>query len=312
MKHKMESEKCKQLCVSGSRRTRSQAAPEWPVEAALILVNEIAAVEADCLNALSSYQMWNIIAANCTALDKPRTLNQCRRKWDSLVSEYNKIKQWELQSGSGLYWSLESERRRECGLPENFDSELFKAVDDLVRAQEKKSDTDSDSDPEAKIEVLDVAAELGSRRQRRRLTSPKICVEEKPLISYKKEEPPGSPTEEKPQKKLLEDPVNGLTEENPQESCFKEKYQKRHEEDHVEEKETMSIEEQEQMMIMKLHENAELIEAIVSENVDLGPAADVKNVEDCQTDFARRQGDKLIKCLRDIVNTLDQFSDLVQ
>lgn len=132
------------------------------------------------------------------------------------------------------------------------------------------------------------------------------------MISYKKEEPPGSPTEEKPQKKLLEDPVNGLTEENPQESCFKEKYQKRHEEDHVEEKETMSIEEQEQMMIMKLHENAELIEAIVSENVDLGAAADVKNVEDCQTDFARRQGDKLIKCLRDIVNTLDQFSDLVQ
>lgn len=161
MKHKMENEESKQLCVSGSRRTRSQAAPEWSVEGALILVNEIAAIEADCSNALSSYQMWNIIAQNCTALDKPRTLNQCRRKWDSLVSEYNKIKQWELQCGSGLYWSLESERRRQCGLPENFDSELFKAVDDLVRAREKKSDTDPDSDPEAEIEVLDVAVELG-------------------------------------------------------------------------------------------------------------------------------------------------------
>lgn len=173
----------------------------------------------------------------------------------------------------------------------------------------------------------------GSKRQRRRLTSPKICVEEKPLLSYKKEEPPRSPTSEKPQKRLLEDPVNSPTEENPQESCFKEKYQKSHEEDpvespieerckrshgkgepqksRVEEKETISIEEKEQMMIMKLHENAELIDAIVSENVDLG-AADVKNVEDYQTDFARRQGDKLITCLRDIVNTLDQFSDLVQ
>jgi hypothetical protein len=48
-----------------------------------------------------------------------------------------------------------------CGLPENFDSELFKAVDDLVRAREKKSDTDPDSDPEAELEVVDVAAELG-------------------------------------------------------------------------------------------------------------------------------------------------------
>ena len=64
-------------------------------------------------------------------------------------------------------------------------------------------------------------------------------------------------------------------------------------------------------MVMKLNENAELINAIVSENVDLG-AANVNNVEDYQTNFARCQGDKLIACLRDIVNTLDQLRDHVQ
>ena len=160
-KCKMESEENSQLCASGSRHTRSQAAPEWTVKGALILANEYAAVEADCSDALSSYQKWKIIAENCTALDVPRTLNQCRRKWDSLAADYGKIKKWELRSRSGSYWSLESERRRKFGLPEDFDYELFKAVDDFMSARENRSDTEPESDPEAKAEMADVVEELG-------------------------------------------------------------------------------------------------------------------------------------------------------
>ncbi|GLT72231.1 hypothetical protein SLA2020_441850 [Shorea laevis] len=257
----MENEERKQLCVSGSRRTRSQAAPEWPVEGALILVNEIAAVEADCSNALSSYQKWNIIAENCTALDKPRTSNQCRRKWDSLVSEHNKIKQWECSLGVvciGL-WKVKGEEN--VGYQKILTVSCSKRLMILTRVQEAK----------AAVNV-----------------SKNLC-RGKAFAKLQKEEPPRSPTSEKPQKRLLEDPVNSPTEENPQQSCFKEKYQTSHEEDPVESP----------------------IEEKRKRSHDFG-AADVKNVEDYQTDFARRQGDKLITCLRDIVNTLDQFSDLVQ
>lgn len=50
-------------------------------------------------------------------------------------------------------------------MPENFDNELFRAIDNLVRVRGNKSDTDPDSDPEAEIDaeadVPDVVAEPG-------------------------------------------------------------------------------------------------------------------------------------------------------
>ncbi|KAK9279224.1 hypothetical protein L1049_013240 [Liquidambar formosana] len=261
----MEQGDSRQSRVSGSRRTRSQVAPEWTVNDALILVNEIAAVEGECLKALSSFQKWKIIAENCTALDVVRTLNQCRRKWDSLRAEYNRIKQWESQSRSESFWALESEMRKEFGLPENFDMELFNAIHDLLRAQGDRSDTDPDTDPEAEGEMLDVLAETGSKKQRRRLLPRKRRIEEK-------------------------------------------------EKNNVDENET-SWEEKEQMMARKLRENAELIHAILkgklTENADYS-SADSKKGEAFQTDFTRRQGDKLISCFGDLVNTLEQFCDLVR
>lgn len=247
----MEQGEGHQSRVSSSRRTRSQLAPDWTINDSLILVNEIAAVEGECLNALSTYQKWKIIAENCTALDVSRTFNQCRRKWDSLLFEYNKIKKWESRSRNVSFWTLESERRRELGLPVDFERELFKAIDDLVSSQEVRSDTDPGTDPEAEDDKLEVIAEYGPKKQKRR---------------------------EMPQK-------------------------------------TTSLEEKEQMMVMKLRENADLIDAIVKGNlvdsVDFGLGGS-KNRETLQADFKRRQGDKLIACLRDIADTLDQLRDIVQ
>lgn len=152
--------------TSGSRRTRSQVAPDWTVKDCLILVNEIAAVEADCSNALSSFQKWTMISENCNALDVRRTLNQCRRKWDSLVSDYNQIKQWESQyrGSARSYWSLSSEKRSFLNLPGNIDNELFEAIGAVVMIQEDKAETEPDSDPEAEedSDILDVTAELGT------------------------------------------------------------------------------------------------------------------------------------------------------
>lgn len=154
--------------TSGSRRTRSQVAPDWTVKDCLILVNEIAAVEADCSNALSTFQKWTMISENCNALDVHRTFNQCRRKWDSLVSDYNKIKQWESQKrgSDSSYPSLSTEKRKKLKLPDNIYAELFEAINAVVMIQEGKAGTEPDSDPEDEEEegsdVLDVTAELGT------------------------------------------------------------------------------------------------------------------------------------------------------
>ncbi|KAL1353129.1 hypothetical protein HN51_017054 [Arachis hypogaea] len=165
------------------RRTRSQAAPDWTVTESLILVNEIAAVEADCSTALSSYQQWNIIAGNCAALDVGRNMGQCRRKWDCLLSDYQRIRAWEEEEskkkrkknnahGACSYWALKGERVRTLRLPEDFDRELYRAVDEVVRAREERGEVLVESDnEEARNEVLDVTVEIGSKRKRQRSKS---------------------------------------------------------------------------------------------------------------------------------------------
>ncbi|KAF3446481.1 hypothetical protein FNV43_RR11660 [Rhamnella rubrinervis] len=299
--------------VTGSRRTRSQVAPDWSATDMLILVNEIAAVEADCSTALSTYQKWKIIAETCTALGVARNSYQCRRKWDALLLGYNQIKQWELQSRGASYWSLDSHRKNEFGLPENFDNELFTAIDNLVRARENQSDTDPDNDPESRFEMPDIVQELGSKRQRRRLTVERNCAvenptefsaEEKPLESHVKEEPLKYLVEEKLQKSCMEENPRSPGEEKPQQSSMKKKPQKAHGKGNA----MIGIEGKEQMMALILRENAERIQSIVTENADYG-AADVKGSE---AEFVRSQGDKLIVCLGNIVKTLDQLYHVVQ
>lgn len=139
---------------SGSRQTRSQVAPDWTETDLLILVNEISAVEADCQKEFSSFQKWKIIAQNCTALGVPRSLDQYRRKWEALLHDYKIIRHWNSQSrASASYWVLESERRKQFGLPRNFDRELFKAIGDYEKVRENQSDTEPDSEPEAEVEA---------------------------------------------------------------------------------------------------------------------------------------------------------------
>ncbi|XP_076916682.1 uncharacterized protein LOC143576489 [Bidens hawaiensis] len=123
--------------------TRSKAAPDWTVEESLTLVNEVAAIESDCGATLSSFQKWKIIVQNCNALGVNRNLNQCRRKWDSLLSDYKDIK----RSGSKKA---------------TFNSDLFKAIERYVGDCQGGYDTDPDPDEHLPAVVL----QSGSKNQR--------------------------------------------------------------------------------------------------------------------------------------------------
>uniref|UniRef100_A0A1J3DTL6 Myb-like domain-containing protein n=1 Tax=Noccaea caerulescens TaxID=107243 RepID=A0A1J3DTL6_NOCCA len=272
---------------SGSRRTRSQVAPDWTVKDCMILVNEIAAVEADCSNALSSFQKWTMISANCNALDVHRTLNQCRRKWDSLVSDYNQIKQWE--QGSGLsYRSLSTEKRKKLNLPGNIDNELLEAINAVVMIQEDKAGTepdDSDSDPEAQedSEILDVITELGFAGSKRSRQQTMVVIKEK---------------EEPPSKRVVE---------NIQEQRAKATNQNNTMEEKKPVEKMMTVEEVEAIKA-KLGEKADLIHAIVGRrNVTKdGKTGDGISIDD-RLKFVRQQGDELIASLSEIVNTLNRL-----
>ncbi|KAK6249375.1 hypothetical protein QUC31_020940 [Theobroma cacao] len=225
---------------------------------------------------------------NCNALGVPHSSNQCRRKWSLLLQDYTKIKRWESQSAlCDSYWSLGGQRRKEYELLENFDQDLFKAINDVVRLLEEKSGTDRDSDPEAQDDMVEITAELV----------------EKPKKIHVVEQLQESCAEEKPQRSEAEEGTWRIEAgENPEMSYMGIKHM-------------FSVEEKEQIMMARLCEKAEQIHAVVEENFTENAdhsAADVKNVEDFRTDFIRRQGDKLVACLGDILSTLNQFSELVQ
>ncbi|GMP91871.1 hypothetical protein CsSME_00042356 [Camellia sinensis var. sinensis] len=276
--------------ASASRRTRSQVAPDWSSQESLTLITEIAAVERDCRNTLSSFQKWKIIVENCNSLEVFRTLNQCRRKWDSLLSDYKKIKLWESsESRVESYWSIDYERRCEFGFPEDFDFEVFKAIDDHLKVADG-SDTDPDVDPEA---VADGVAEPDLKKQRRRVMPQKRSTEERL-----------TPQKRKINKKIM--PEQGRVEKRvkPLKHSKDEKLLLKN-----------NMEEKEQMMAAKLYENAKLItdilKGVLGESSDC-LLADLKNVKDSQTDFTRHQGDRLVTCLGNLADTLDQLCDIVQ
>ncbi|XXG64376.1 hypothetical protein AAC387_Pa05g2347 [Persea americana] len=149
-----------------TRFTRSQVVPDWTIEEMLVLVNEVATINEGSLKSLSTYQRWKMISDNCMALGVFRSSNLCRRKWETMLAEYKKIKEWESQSGAGSYWCLESERKKEYGLPAFFDRELFGSIYGFLKAQETQPDSDMDSESEGLIRKMktalhDVTMDLG-------------------------------------------------------------------------------------------------------------------------------------------------------
>ncbi|XP_048133865.1 trihelix transcription factor ASR3 isoform X2 [Rhodamnia argentea] len=295
----------KQEMGSGSRRTRSQAAPDWSAGDLLILVNEIAAVEGDCLNALSSYQKWEIISENCTALDVDRTANQCRRKWESLLADYRRIKQHESRSGINSYWSLGHDRRNGFGLPETFDRELFEVINNILMVQEDRADTEPDSDSEAEGGTPEaVASKSGSKRKRKKSghiivqglpttsplkdestrfgvpksMSPKIVVQGLPTTSPLKNNTMALQITSPSKDNTMELDVPGkcsdnILEKRPQMWCadadvphVENREEKKLEESCFDDVGKTSEDEQEQAMALTLRENAELIQRIVDES----------------------------------------------
>lgn len=276
----------------GSRCTRSQAAPDWSAWECLMLVNEINAVEGEWRQSLASFQKWQQIVENCSALDMNRSMNQCKKQWDALRNEYKKVKQWE-----GAYWSFDTTEKKELGLPEEFDKELFKAIEKHMKHKgddPAAPDTDPDSDPEARPIINKIFLQTGPKKQRKKRIPRKDKIEERfhpwrHLLSGIIKPEPSALNEipEQPRKNIIQ-------QVKP---------------------EQISEDEKQKMMAAKLLENAQLINAVLNgdlaEDIDY-KLGDLKNSEAIQTDMARRQGDKIIDCLGNIVSALNQFCDLVQ
>ncbi|RZC70798.1 hypothetical protein C5167_033940 [Papaver somniferum] len=173
--------------VVSSRITRSRLAADWTTEELVTLVTETVAIDAAFSRALPSIQKWKMISDKCTALGVGRSSDQCHRKWESLLVDYKKIKDWESKRGLVSYWSLEKERKMEHELPISFDAELFKCLDESLKLQGYQSESDhGGSESEAEVEKLnditisDLKKQSGSTqgRQKSKRGPPKSKITE--------------------------------------------------------------------------------------------------------------------------------------
>lgn len=72
---------------------------------------------------------WVTISQYCKVQEVERDASQCRKRWHSLFKEYKKIKDLEKVKGTGFYWNMTAENRREMKIAASFDVEVYDALE---------------------------------------------------------------------------------------------------------------------------------------------------------------------------------------
>ncbi|KAL5721631.1 hypothetical protein ACHQM5_005251 [Ranunculus cassubicifolius] len=83
---------------------------------------------------------WKWVENYCWNNGCLRSQNQCNDKWDNLLRDYKKVREYEARSSNGVsssndlpsYWKLEKHERKERNLPTNLLSEVFEALNEVV------------------------------------------------------------------------------------------------------------------------------------------------------------------------------------
>lgn len=299
-------------------------APDWTLHESLTLVNEMKATQIECGNTLASFQKWQSTVQNCNSLGVNRSLNQCKRRWESILEQHNKVKPWET-----AYWtSFDEDRKRELDLPELFDFELFNAIGRYLSLQGEDgggAETDPDTDPEAQQALGNNAfLEIGPKRQRRRTKTKRYKMEER-LNPWRHILNENRKYEQSKMGIKHEASIDANLESPRHENSSLEiKRETSSPEEKAElpnlsmvskvKAEQINVDSPEEMMAATLRENAEMITAIIEGNpMDDRDCrlADLKNFEAGHVHLIRSQGNQLIDCLGKISDTLSQLCDAI-
>ncbi|XP_073106086.1 uncharacterized protein [Elaeis guineensis] len=90
----------------------------------------------------SAEQRWKWVENYCWNNGCLRSQNQCNDKWDNLLRDYKKVRNYEARAtataGGGTagdrpsYWAMERHERKERNLPTNLAAEVFEALTDVL------------------------------------------------------------------------------------------------------------------------------------------------------------------------------------
>jgi hypothetical protein len=80
---------------------------------------------------------WKWVEDYCWRRDCLRSQNQCNDKWDNLMRDYKKVRDYERKIGGeekagGSYWNIERNERKERNLPTNMSPQIYDALVEVV------------------------------------------------------------------------------------------------------------------------------------------------------------------------------------
>ncbi|KAH9300594.1 hypothetical protein KI387_012177, partial [Taxus chinensis] len=80
---------------------------------------------------ITANEKWRIVEDYCCTHGLLRTASQCRDRWEHVLPDYKRVRDYEahIPFGHDSYWSMTGRERAEKKLPANFAMELFDAMD---------------------------------------------------------------------------------------------------------------------------------------------------------------------------------------
>ncbi|PIA64038.1 hypothetical protein AQUCO_00201378v1 [Aquilegia coerulea] len=92
---------------------------------------------------------WKWVENYCWNNGCLRSQNQCNDKWDNLLRDYKKVREYEARSTNAAgpndqlqsYWKLEKHERKERNLPTNLVSDVFEALNEVVHRRYSSTNT---------------------------------------------------------------------------------------------------------------------------------------------------------------------------
>nr|GEV18353.1 trihelix transcription factor ASR3-like [Tanacetum cinerariifolium] len=118
----------------------------WTLEETLILITakkldderRIGSTTANNRGVTGGELRWKWVENYCWSNGCLRSQNQCNDKWDNLLRDYKKVREYELRahnSNNNLpsYWSMDKTQRKDRILPSNMLLNIYEALNEVVQ-----------------------------------------------------------------------------------------------------------------------------------------------------------------------------------
>ncbi|CAM6090552.1 unnamed protein product [Calypogeia fissa] len=105
----------------------------WTRNESMALVSAMKQLEEDAsTTSTGGDAKWKSISQICSNHGVQRTSVQCRKRWNTLLAAYRKIKDWEKKNGMESYWAMGGLDCKAKKLPAGFDEEIWNVMNSFL------------------------------------------------------------------------------------------------------------------------------------------------------------------------------------